>query len=89
MIFLKVKFQIIETIKLKLLKKIGNILEIKKENWKKKYIVEVMFEINLNEKLIYNQFLKNYKLIDLSSEKILNHHIRFFLSRTKFFLKYS
>ena len=72
--------------KIETFKKISNILEIKKRKLEKKYIVEVITDKS-NEKLIYNQFLKNYKLIDLSSEKILNHHIRFFLSSTKFFFK--
>ena len=52
----------------------------------KKYIVEVITD-KFNEKLIYNQFLENYKLTDLSYKKVLNHHVRFFLSRTNFFFK--
>ena len=72
--------------KIETFKKISNILEIRKRKLEKKYIVEVITDKS-NEKLIYNQFLKNYKLIDLSSGKVLNHHIRFFLSRTKFFFK--
>lgn len=72
--------------KIEAFKKISNILEIKKKKLEKKYIVEVITD-KFNEKLIYNQFLKNYKLIDLSDNKVLNHHIKFFLSRTKFFFK--
>ena len=71
--------------KIETFKKISNILEIKKRKLEKKYIDEVITDKS-NEKLIYNQFLKNYKLIDLSSEKILNHHIRFFYQALNFFL---
>ena len=74
--------------KIETFKKISNILEIKKRKLEKKYIVEVITD-KFNEKLIYNQFLKNYKLTDLSYKKVLNHHVRFFLSRTNFFLRYS
>ena len=72
--------------KIEIFKKISNILEIRKKKLEKKYIVEVITD-KFNEKLIYNQFLKNYKLTDLSYKKVSNHHVRFFLSRTKFFLK--
>ena len=82
------KFQIIETIKLKLFKKISNIIEIRKRKLEKKYIVEVITDKS-NEKLIYNQFLENYKLTDLSYKKVLNHHVRFFYQELNFFLKYS
>ena len=75
-------------IKLKYSKKLVTSLKLEKRKLEKKYIVEVITD-KFNEKLIYNQFLENYKLTDLSYKKVLNHHVRFFLSRTNFFLRYS
>lgn len=72
--------------KIEIFNKINNILKIKEKNLNQKYFIEIITD-KFNEEIIYSQFLQNYKLIDLSIKKKLQPHIKFFLSRTNFFLK--
>ena len=72
--------------KIKIFNKISNILKIKEKKLNKKYFIEIITDKS-NEKNIYDQFLKKFELIDLSDKKKVYPYIKFFLSRTNFFLK--
>lgn len=72
--------------KIDIYNRIENILNIKKKKLEKKFDIEIITD-KLESHSIFNQLFKNYTFTNLSNKKKLNNHLKFVLSRTKFFIK--
>lgn len=66
--------------------KIKNLLFLKEQKFQNKFDIEIISD-KKNSKDIFDQLFKSYKFVDLSKEKKINPFIKFFFSRTKFFIK--
>ena len=72
--------------KIDIYNRIENISNIKNKNLEKKFDIEIISDRS-ESFLIFNQFFKKCTFTHLGVKKKINPHLKFFLSRTKFFIK--